>query len=569
MEVDNESDITPAEHACAPCKKNKRRCDKRLPTCGSCLKFVQPTTRPRKLLIRGKTRTGRVCDYADFVPSSQGVDVLDLQRRVRELEEHVQRLSTQTPPRDTATALSDSDTTQLSQNLSTQAYYLDADVWSSQTIPNQPQNAIPVPDEIFAALGSQHDVEVMKAGYFGSVHTWMPFISKIRVNRLTQSEQSRHMVLGSVKTDMALLLVCMSLVQAVPDPLHSGTVAGQAYKVATQVAKVLELNGILTLRTLQANVLLVVYELGHGIYPEAFMRISQCARQGVALGLHDKLAPQFGARVRGWVDWEERQRVWWMIVILDRYIALGGDHRPLCVEDPGRDTLLPADDNSWDSGDMVLPERISLSSGNNIDTLTPFARLAQASNLLGRVIRHCNDTTLQLGFVIEDFEALYQALYSLLELLPAPQQAMEIDGIIARTICYSALFKLSDHHSCDMFSEDTSSLDPTAAPRIRACMQKSLHIIKDISEQVTALLQGVGGFLIRDPGTLSRVSPFMLHCFYTCAQNVAWMALETDSPRYLTGRAVCEEVLGILGKRWRVAGVYLELLRVSYEGAGE
>jgi hypothetical protein len=35
-----EADADPVLYACAPCKKNKRRCDKRIPSCGSCLKLA-------------------------------------------------------------------------------------------------------------------------------------------------------------------------------------------------------------------------------------------------------------------------------------------------------------------------------------------------------------------------------------------------------------------------------------------------------------------------------------------------------------------------------------------------
>jgi hypothetical protein len=77
------------------------------------------------------------------------------------------------------------------------------------------------------------------------------------------------------------------------------------------------LEGTVTLRAVQAGILLFIYELWHGIFPAAFMTISHCARQGVALGLHSKLGPQLAGKPRSWVDWEERQRVWWAIVILD------------------------------------------------------------------------------------------------------------------------------------------------------------------------------------------------------------------------------------------------------------
>jgi hypothetical protein len=90
---------------------------------------------------------------------------------------------------------------------------------------------------------------------------------------------------------------------------------------------------------------------------------------------------------------------------------------------------------------MVPPDRVSLSS-QTTNALGSFARLAQASNLLGRVIRHCNVKSLDINFTLDDFETLSQALYSLLELLPTadPTESDPSNGplnaLIARAICY-------------------------------------------------------------------------------------------------------------------------------------
>lgn len=66
--------------------------------------------------------------------------------------------------------------------------------------------------------------------------------------------------------------------------------------------------------------------------------------------------------------------------------------------------------------EIVPPERVSLSSPASMP-VSPFARMAQASNLLGRVIRHCNDQASTPAFVIEDMELLHQTTSSLLSLL--------------------------------------------------------------------------------------------------------------------------------------------------------
>jgi hypothetical protein len=84
---------------------------------------------------------------------------------------------------------------------------------------------------------------------------------------------------------------------------------------------------------------------------------------------------------------------------------------------------------------MVSPERVSLSSSSNGVT-TPFSRLAQASNLLGRVIRHCNDRTMEGKFALDDFYILCQMITSLIELVPVDDSLSSMELCVASSICF-------------------------------------------------------------------------------------------------------------------------------------
>ncbi|RDW93474.1 uncharacterized protein DSM5745_00796 [Aspergillus mulundensis] len=66
-------------------------------------------------------------------------------------------------------------------------------------------------------------------------------------------------------------------------------------------------------------------------------------------------------------------------------------------------------------------------------------------------------------------------------------------------------------------------------------MKKAFDIIQDTCRNVTSLAQ----------------------------ENIIWMALESNSPELEVWKGLCEEVLRLLSGRWGVAGVYLELLKVS------
>lgn len=63
-----------------------------------------------------------------------------------------------------------------------------------------------------------------------------------------------------------------------------------------------------------------------------------------------------------WAEIEEKGRTWWAVRLLDRYVTLGSYGHPLATEDPSRADILPADDESWDVGDMISSEPLYVSS---------------------------------------------------------------------------------------------------------------------------------------------------------------------------------------------------------------
>ncbi|KAL2830166.1 hypothetical protein BJY01DRAFT_120704 [Aspergillus pseudoustus] len=533
-----------ALHVCSSCKKNKRRCDKRLPRCGSCLK------------------TGRACNYSGPPSSSKSeAEVSDLQRRVRELEHHLLplRYLGRTPP---ATPLSrDGSVLCSSSNLSIQAYYLDSGLWSSHRIPDG-SATIPAPREISVALGGEAEIQSITATYFQTVHFYLPFVSKIKVARHIQSVE------GSLKADIALLLLCMKLVQEVPnidDPQSF-----ELYDLAKDFRTKLGLHGVVTLRALQANILLLLYEIGHGIFPAAFMTVGACARQGVALGLGSQLAPQLAGKAQSWVDVEERRRTWWTVVILDRYVALGGCYGALCTDDPASDMPLPTDDAVWNHGQIVPPELIPLSSKTSPIgiIISPFARVAQASLLLGQVIKHCDNNTSTPDLGLDDignFNQLSHEIYSLIDIIHNQNAIARLDVTVARTLCFSALFKLANHYYASDSATSREERDPGAA-RNRERLCRCVEIIDDICGQVSTLIGELRGLLTRE--AMKLVSPLFLNCFYVCARNVAWMVRETDDLRLGGLKRECEDLLRLVESRWRVAGVYLELLKIGDAGPG-
>ncbi len=71
--------VSKAAQACTTCRKQKRRCDKTLPTCGLC------------------SRMGRMCDYSDSQPAPTAEDLTTLQAKLAELENRLNSNSSESP----------------------------------------------------------------------------------------------------------------------------------------------------------------------------------------------------------------------------------------------------------------------------------------------------------------------------------------------------------------------------------------------------------------------------------------------------------------------------------------
>lgn len=65
---------------------------------------------------------------------------------------------------------------------------------------------------------------------------------------------------------------------------------------------------------------------------------------------------------------------------------------------------------------MLHPERVLVSSPKDVK-ISPFARMAQAANLVGHVIRHCDSDEMRISLVIEEFRLLYQTTQSLCDVI--------------------------------------------------------------------------------------------------------------------------------------------------------
>lgn len=188
------------------------------------------------------------------------------------------------------------------------AQFLDPFIFSEARL-EVTKPTVAIPARIADAVGSATDVRAASVAFFISVHKWMPILCKKQFHANVLSGLSNR------RAEFFLLTLSMKLSAS-----HVRTAQNELYFMAKQFHCDLQTSGILSIEVLQATILIAIYELGHAIYPAAFLSIGSCARYATALGI-DKTSRFLSAIDLPAVEEEECRRCWWSILILDRCVV--------------------------------------------------------------------------------------------------------------------------------------------------------------------------------------------------------------------------------------------------------
>jgi Fungal specific transcription factor domain len=190
------------------------------------------------------------------------------------------------------------------------AFFLDSELYQESRL-EIPRPNIRIPDEVLALL-RDGDITGIVELYFSTIHKWLPVVSRKRLILTLESPAAEQ------GAELALLLLCMRLITQIP-PHDSRSAQNTLYLTAKAFFTVVESSASMTVQLIQSALLLGAYEVGHGIYPAAFLSVGHCARLIYAVGLHNrKGAPQMIKRPGSWAEQEEFRRVWWGTLLLDR-----------------------------------------------------------------------------------------------------------------------------------------------------------------------------------------------------------------------------------------------------------
>ena len=209
---------------------------------------------------------------------------------------------------------------------------------------------VTITQEVSKLVGPPTNVKRIVNIYFKSVHVWMPILS-------------RNKFLGDVddlwndpKADIALLVLCVFLITQLPDDLGPDAMRTSLYAKIKSIYALVEALGVNTVTLVQSGILISLYEIGHGLLPTAYISMGTHARTAMACEIREgALSSTIPTSLQAWRLQEEQRRVWWGIMVVDRYISLHSHGRTFAAIDPKLDDFLPIDDAAWDADVMSIP----------------------------------------------------------------------------------------------------------------------------------------------------------------------------------------------------------------------
>jgi hypothetical protein len=158
------------------------------------------------------------------------------------------------------------------------------------------------------------DLKIMCEDFFRMSVKWFPVINKKKVFDQLSS------ITTVPDAHFSVLLLCMFLFTQFWQK-NSGAALEALYFTSKGFHGLLQSTGRISVESLQAGLLITIYEHSHRLSACAAMSIGSCTTMAYALGLHKTIQPGFQANTMSEVELENGRRLWWGLVILERYVG--------------------------------------------------------------------------------------------------------------------------------------------------------------------------------------------------------------------------------------------------------
>ncbi|KAH8805324.1 hypothetical protein F5884DRAFT_444439 [Xylogone sp. PMI_703] len=385
-----------AFRVCNNCRARKRKCSKELPSCSLCT----------KLLLK--------CDY------NYG------------LEGNLVFLNNETDSRSfQSSRASDGFMPDLQAASSLLAALAD-------TTPDAPSTElrIGVSKHVFDTIvESGETLDSLVSTYCSTIDVWLPVVSK------EQLQNGLDVLNSGADIPIATLFFAILLITRIPD--GESDMRDQIYYDTKSLYSLQVASGNCAFEVVQAGLLISIYEHAHGILEAARSTINGCTRIAARM-----LVAQRRSGVSN-IQNTDIGRLWWGIVIIDRYMNIGLSADEMYLESglPSLQRLsidLPDDDEVPHVDPTVAP--VFTPSGVRTDThstrLGPFCHAAKAAVLLGEVQDLMVKSTCSPYVDIVRYESLDASLRDLgLKLMEAGTGGWE-KCCSSIGLCFAALLSL-------------------------------------------------------------------------------------------------------------------------------
>ncbi|KAI1492885.1 hypothetical protein F5X96DRAFT_690015 [Biscogniauxia mediterranea] len=522
-----------ARFACKACRRLKLKCPRELPSCTLCIRLEKKCEYPPRAL-------GSHHHHQRSAPDDPTAIDLDNRRSGSSSSSSSGTLAAD-PGRSSPAPETQQTQLRACENFPVM-YFLDSETCVK---PLSPTEAL---HPTAASAQPTPEAQAVFEAYFSSVHPWLPILSKKRIQRILVDASAA----ADNSSIHSLLFQCMRLL-ASPAPA-SGAGTATLYQAARESLMRAEAAHLPSLALLQSVILLAVYEIAHGVYTAAYLRVGHAARLAVMMGLHDRRhAAQLFRETRTWTGREDQ----------------GAEGLPPCTPEPSPGELLPAHETAWDAGAVGFNEPLFASSFSASTSLGAFANTCQAALILGRVLSHRNKALAGGGlaprFRMSEARQLHAILVSLSTHLNCGGEVLGAEGTwVSFAMCSSARLILYNMYACNERysaeherSTEEAEMQKLALGGIIEVARATGQFARQILDLTRAAV--VGGGYGEDSSHRSGVipSPFVAHLLYSAATECEWFILEQqDSDAAVSLREIVE-LLRVMAGRWQVAGIYL------------
>ncbi|KAE8140492.1 hypothetical protein BDV38DRAFT_279993 [Aspergillus pseudotamarii] len=368
--------------------------------------------------------------------------------------------------------------------------------------------------QVFTIIGDESRIRAAAAVYFRTIHPWFPILAEAPFKK-----RLSH-ILTHTSPELGLLTLCMVLLAAKPVDDEIPPRMRSLYILVKGFIASLEATEINSLELLQCRLLLTIYEVGHGMYPAAYISMGANVRAAVALGANGVSKTQLEETFRSSERADEARRTWRGIIITDRFVLSSS----VCTDSEAFDlTLTPS------------------------KHLYHFNKLAQASRILEQVLTHVHEPVQHMEFF--NAEAI-----QILKTLSSFRGTVQDDNIVPHSLCCSAV-AISRSALMTILEFGCNFM----APRPEPCAALSYELLQDM---IAELVNASESFAAQvTPADLEGLPVFVVHSVYKAAQLL--LGLLRDSSKIDSRRAVSvlERVLHRMGTRWMAGKRYLDDLK--------